>query len=267
MDRSDRHYLKRSLAVSAGLHLMLVPLLIATMPALLGADLSATAAAFSDREAVTTVSYLSIEHRARPKARPVPAPVRAVPLPAPPRLTTVAAAAPRHIAVPRLSVGRRAHVPKGPVRSVAALFEAAAPARRNVQTANSAEPQAVAAPVPALAATPAPAPSTSPVAAAALADASSPRFIDVPQGGWGQNFERPIVADDAALADLRSRYHDVARVSVEVDDSGHATHVFLPNGLADDERAELERRLMALRYVPAECNGLHCAGTLQLTLQ
>jgi hypothetical protein len=109
-----------------------------------------------------------------------------------------------------------------------------------------------------------PTPSATP--AATVAEASSTRGIEVPPGGWGQNFESPIVADDATLAELRARYHDVAGVSVEVDDSGHATRVTLPNGLPDDVRADLERRLLELRYVPAECNGLRCAGTLAFSL-
>ena len=264
MDRSDRNYLKRSLAVSAGLHLLMLPLLIATLPALLGADLATTALAFSDRETVATVSLLSIEHRPRPKpARPAAAPPHALA----PRLRTASASVKQRIAVPHLIVGRRSRAPAAPVRAVASLFEAAAPARRSVQGSEGTEGQATGeAAVPVPAPTPPPTPSPSPTAAA-LADAGSTRGLDLSQGGWGQNFEQPIVADDAALTELRSHYHGVARVSIEVDEAGHATHITFPSGLADDERAELERRLMALRYVPAECNGLHCAGTLQLSLQ
>jgi hypothetical protein len=42
--------------------------------------------------------------------------------------------------------------------------------------------------------------------------------------------------------------------------------VALPASLAADARTELERKLMEMRYVPAECNGLRCQGTLELVL-
>ncbi|MBD5656323.1 MAG: hypothetical protein IAI50_14255 [Candidatus Eremiobacteraeota bacterium] len=88
----------------------------------------------------------------------------------------------------------------------------------------------------------------------------------MPPGGWGQSFEKPLIADDAALADLRSRYHARSAVTVDVDEAGHATRIVLPSGLTDDVRAEIEKRLRELRYVPAECNGLRCDGTLQILI-
>ena len=109
--------------------------------------------------------------------------------------------------------------------------------------------------------------SASPAAAApAQVAESSAHGVDVPPGGWGQSFDKPLVADEAALADIRSRYHGGTAVTIDVDEAGHATHVTLPSGLPDDVRAEIERRLREMRYVPAECNGLRCVGTLQITI-
>jgi len=86
----------------------------------------------------------------------------------------------------------------------------------------------------------------------------------MPPGGWGQSFGHPLIADDAQLAELKSRYHLTAAIAIEVD--GHAMRVALPASLAAHARTELERKLMEMRYVPAECNGLRCQGTLELVL-
>ncbi len=90
----------------------------------------------------------------------------------------------------------------------------------------------------------------------------------MPPGGWGQSFEKPLIADDAALSALRAEVHAATPIVavVDVDDGGHVTHVTLPSSLDDDARADLERRLRELRFVPAECNGQRCDGTLQLLL-
>ena len=100
------------------------------------------------------------------------------------------------------------------------------------------------------------------------ASKSANELADVPSGGWGQSFSKPLVADDDALASLRATLHATGPLVAEVtvDDTGHATHATLPASLADDVRAEIERRLLALRYVPAECNGLRCSATLSIAL-
>jgi hypothetical protein len=47
-----------------------------------------------------------------------------------------------------------------------------------------------------------------------------------------------------------------------VDERGHATAVTFLAALADTESTEeLRQKLLALIYVPAECDGLACAGT------
>ena len=42
---------------------------------------------------------------------------------------------------------------------------------------------------------------------------------------------------------------------------GHTAHES-----AEEAREEIVQRLSAVRYVPAECNGLRCAGTLVVSL-
>jgi len=272
--RPDRTYFKRSLAASAGLHFLLLPLLIAAVPAMLGFEWIAATSNSTDRDA-TSISYLTIEHRA--------AKVRSVVAHHAPAHRSVArnsalaargplqSLAPRHRAAAALAsraseplnAGARAHSATESASTVA-LVRSAAAARSGIAPRNQPPSEAERPVAPqALSAVPSPSPSPSPQAAA---DSGSVRIVDVPAGGWGQNFEQPIVADDGQLADLRARYHEAARASIEVDDAGHATHVTLPTGMTDDQRTDLERRLMALRYIPAECNGLHCSGTLILTL-
>ena len=87
---------------------------------------------------------------------------------------------------------------------------------------------------------------------------------DLSAGGWGQNFAKPLIADETALDDLRAKYHGSAKVSV--DETGRAVKVVVSNGLPPDVRLEIETRLLSLQYVPAECNGLRCSGTLSVTL-
>lgn len=98
-----------------------------------------------------------------------------------------------------------------------------------------------------------------------IARAAGASADDAP-GGWGQTFARPLVADEAELAALRSRFPGIRTIAIDVDASGRAIHVAIPASVTGDARAELARTLLALRYVPAECNGLRCTGTMQLAL-
>ena len=110
----------------------------------------------------------------------------------------------------------------------------------------------------------APSPTATPLAeTVALAQNHAP--IDAPNGGWGQS-AKPIVEDDDELVKLRAAAHASGKVSIEIDDRGNATRVTLPPSLSSDLRAELEKEFLAMHYLPAECNGLKCVGTLQLTL-
>jgi hypothetical protein len=94
--------------------------------------------------------------------------------------------------------------------------------------------------------------------------AMATQATELSTGGWGQNFANPLLADETALDDLRAKYH--ASASVQVDETGHAVKVVVKGGLPPDAQTEIEKLLMSLRYVPAECNGLRCGGTLQLVI-
>jgi hypothetical protein len=277
----NRLSLKRAVFVSTALHLLLASLLVTStsLVALGGGPFSA-----SETTETTRVSYLSIErsrrvperrtqvrpvpavqdrptvavvfhprlrvapHKSASHARPKTTPVRdepTQPAPGPARevsarpagriALTLATAAPERLAD---AIDQRAESPE-PVREPT----------RNVETAP---------PTPAPTATPAPTP------AAQLAETSA-HGGDASSGGWGQTFEKPLVADEAALAELRSRYHAGAAL-VEVDDTGRAIAITLPAGLSGDVREQLEKRLRELRFVPAECNGLRCNGKLQIRI-
>ncbi|MGH7728627.1 MAG: hypothetical protein ACREM2_07550, partial [Vulcanimicrobiaceae bacterium] len=84
-------------------------------------------------------------------------------------------------------------------------------------------------------------------------------------GGWGENYGEPVAMDDGTLAALRAEFGTLT-AKIVVDADGHANAVALPASLSDAARAEIVRRLEALRYVPAECNGLRCTGTLVLAI-
>jgi hypothetical protein len=89
---------------------------------------------------------------------------------------------------------------------------------------------------------------------------------DVPAGGWGQSFEHPLIADDGALSDLRAKYHFAAAITVDIDQNGRAVKIDFPPAVPADVRDEIEKRLTALRYIPAECNGLRCAAPLTVRI-
>lgn len=265
----NRISLKRALGASTLLHVLLGPLLIAGPTLALGEALSRD----TGPTETTRVSYLRLE-RQRPRPRVIAA--RRAPLVA--RITRPASTE-SNVARPRvaLAVQRRREAPRTPslVRSATATAaDVAKPGdvalERSRQTIaqpdESREPTGDSAPQPVEAApTETPTPAVATPAPARVVEASA-RGIDVPPGGWGQSFERPLVVDETALSELRAHYHAASTVTIEVDETGHAIRISLPAGLADDVRAELEKRLRELRYVPAECNGLRCTGTLQVLL-
>lgn len=216
------------------------------------------------------MATLTIEHHVAPKRHAAPAKLKravhviaAAPAPEEQRPER---AAPRPVQRPsranasRPLLTRASHVHQMPV---AVLLSTAPPERAAAQAVSAKAAVPLATPAPVVTATAAPTLSASPAADERRVAESG---IDVPAGGWGQSFEKPLVADDAALSALRAKYHVIAAIVVAVDQDGHATSISLPGGLSDDIRADIERRLRELRYVPAECNGLRCDGTLQITL-
>ena len=254
--------LKRAIGISAVLHLLFVPLLFVVEP-FVGSGGEQPEGAALERHSV--VATLTIEHRI--KAAPVRAAARIAQVPVQPQATHEKR---RPIAPPRvvhdapvagLPAERAVHVerPSAATGEEGPSEKKRAPA--TVQPASRAPDLE--------ATTPGPAPSAVASAAAvavALSEKTAPeRGSEASAGGWGQNFDNPMLPDEATLADLKAKYH-VAGITIKVDESGHALRVIVPSGVPEEAREEIVQRLSAVRYVPAECNGLRCAGTLVVSL-
>jgi hypothetical protein len=245
--------MSRALVYSSGLHVLaalLIGFLLAT-PFLTGRERGETVQVAAENAAPPTLLALERGRRRAPAARQV---VRPGPLaPAPPAASPLApAVATRKVAhrSDLVATVAAAALPK-PGVAAAAVVEAP-PAAARVAPAAAAAPV-----VAAVAEHEAAAASPSPVALATQAS-------EVPAGGWGQNFESPILADESALSDLRAKYHGLAKV--QVDESGRALRVEVKGSLSPEARDEIEKFLLSLHYVPAECNGLRCSGSLVVTL-
>ena len=125
----------------------------------------------------------------------------------------------------------------------------------SVTPVRPAQPAALPVAVPEPAPTPAPTPSPTPPPKLALAAGA---------GGWAQNYparfmETSLVPALQALLGV----HQHLRISVGED--GHATQVVFVTRVADPElRAEVERRLLQTPYLPAECSGMPCNGTVDV---
>ncbi len=253
--------LRSAIGISAALHLLLAPFFL-SLPLFMGTGTSTTGGLAFDRQSVVTT--LTIVHR-RKARHDVAAKVAHAPRPTHPEVV-----AHRRIAPPRAV--RDAALPGAVSEGVVKL--ASAPRVIRAEGGPAAPSAVPGTPQPAVEAqgaiVPTPAPTPSPVptlaaAAVAVAPKAAPdRGSDASAGGWGQNFDSPI-ADESELADLKAKYH-IGRVTIQVDENGHAVRVQLPANVGADVRDEVLQRLNALHYIPAECNGLRCAGTLVLTL-
>jgi hypothetical protein len=239
--------------MSVLLHLCAIPLFAAIFveaPIPLPEAVSVTSGAFS----------ATIEHRATHHA--------------PARTVTHTAPVPQHVAVQpapaktfvkttQTSARRAAGSPKHAAQQLAVAAQAQPQAQSASERAT--EPPAASATDNAVSRAPTSAPT----------DASNPgpapsaevgRSVEpAPPGGWGQNFRDPTVLDDTAVKDLRARYPQGIVAHIEVDADGHPTKVSIEGTALDpDARAAIEKQLTALRYVPAECNGLPCAASFDL---
>lgn len=273
--KTDRNSLGRAAIASLALHLLAVPLFT---PAGVAHDTRfARAEAGGDETThVSTITFdrahrrrsLAAVERPRPHhALPPVARIARVAAPAKPAREPAGLVAARHVA----SVGgggRSAEARTTTHRpGIALALETAAPERDPAPRSRPAIVREVETPAPPsapekpAATPPAPAAHDTPIAvAAALHDG------DVAPGGWGQSFAKPLVADETTLATLRAKYRGLRAIAIDVDASGHATRVEIPESVTGDAREELARVLSSARYVPAECNGLRCTGTLVLVL-
>ena len=117
-------------------------------------------------------------------------------------------------------------------------------------------------PSPPVATPPPSAPSAPPMQPATPAAAVAANF----GGLFSQNYP-PALAAAADLAQIRALLDRSARilVDVDVDETGRATGVHFLAPVSDPEiEGQIRAKLLALHYVPADCNGLHCDGTLEI---
>ena len=258
--------LKRALGFSAVLHLILGALFLSgDLLAVHGAEY----AAGRDAAETTHISYLTFDRRPKTQPKPVVERAVAVRTEAAPRANRASAPARQPLPIPERAVSGKPAARAKDARFMPALTTGSQD-ERSPQTVVA---RAVAPPV-VTSATAHETPEAMHAAAVAAAPAAAPPVqaaeasvhgIELPPGGWGQ-IDKPLIADEAALADIRSRYHAGSAVTIEVDEAGHAIRISLPDDLTGDARLELEKRLRELRYVPAECNGLRCGGTLQISI-
>jgi len=129
--------------------------------------------------------------------------------------------------------------------------------RRDAQHAAAAPPEAVIA-------TAAPAAVSAATNAPAAAPAPSPVVAQREEGigNFGETY--PASIEPTARGTLLAGASGVL-VRIAVDENGRATAIEFVRGPADATlRDELRTRLLAAHFIPAACNGLRCAGTLEL---
>jgi hypothetical protein len=104
-----------------------------------------------------------------------------------------------------------------------------------------------------------PAPTTPP---ATPAPTPVPAQRDEGIGNFGETY--PASVEPTLRASLFAGISGID-VRIAVDESGHATSVEFVRAPADAaQREELRSRLLAARFIPANCNGLRCSGTVEL---
>ncbi len=104
-------------------------------------------------------------------------------------------------------------------------------------------------------------PTPTPTPAPAVTPAEQPTLGPNGPGVYGQN-RRADLANGLTTADLAAVAGGSFHVRITVDENGRARDVvFLTTPRNADD---LRRRLLAARYLPAECDGLYCEGTIDL---
>lgn len=203
-------------------------------------------------ERVLLATMIRIEHRETPRPAPVvraAPPLAAAALSRPPLLHVAHTVA--HAQRALVVASERRFSPRAFRASVAK--HVAAPAVVAVLATPAAAATAVAAGTTA-AATASPVPS--PIAA----------VRDDGIGNFGETY--PAAVDPSARGALFGGIAGPYLIRITVDETGRATAVEFVRAPADPgATAELRSRLMAARFIPAACNGLRCAGTLELSHQ
>ncbi len=204
--------------------------------------------------AITTV-------RRRPR-QPAPAKLPVVRVTRP---ETVAVASPAPLRAVRAIVRQREPAAPAAVKIARRAPRVAHPQAAPVHAKIAAAGIALLAPPTPEAATPTPTPTPAParpaVSPTAAATAAAPNSFG---GLFSQNYP-PALPATSILDTIRTRLGGHGRIRIDVDETGHATAVHFSDAgdaaAADDIRAQL----LALSYVPADCSGLHCDGTLEIS--
>lgn len=149
--------------------------------------------------------------------------------------------------VVRVAVRGDLHTPAADAAPTALPDEAAAPIPAQDAGVASAAPS------------PTPEPTPSPLAVVARGSGGIP-------GGFGQN-QPATFYQQASAGALRSRLAARDVVRIRVDESGRATDVQFVRFNGDESaRSDLREALLGLRYLPAECDGMRCEGSIELRL-
>jgi hypothetical protein len=203
-------------------------------------------------ERMLLVGQIRIEHRPPP---PIPHVRRAPAAPAPvqqqaarPVIHTIVATGRATRAMLVATEARAAYVPQNaaapkqmPVANYAPARLAAAAAQQKTDAASQSVPTA-----------PPASPAPSPVAA---------RGEDG-IGNFGETY--PASVEPSLRATLFAGISGIV-VRITVDESGRATSIEFVRAPADTtQREELRTRLLAAHFIPANCNGLRCTGTVEL---
>jgi len=105
-----------------------------------------------------------------------------------------------------------------------------------------------------------PAPTSAPAASPAPSPVAAQREDGI--GNFGETY--PASVEPALRATLFAGISGIV-VRITVDESGRATSIEFVRAPADTaQREELRTRLLAAHFIPANCNGLRCTGTVEL---
>jgi hypothetical protein len=235
---------RTAIGISIALHCCVLALL-ATIP---GATFPAT----DPDERALLVGQIRIEHRPPPKIavprRAPAAPAAAQQQAARPVIHVLIATGRASRAMVVATEARAAYVPQSapapkerPVVNEASTRIAAVATQPNTQTASQSTANA-----------PPASPAPSPVAA---------RGEDG-IGNFGETY--PASVEPSLRATLFAGISGIF-VRITVDEGGHATSIEFVRAPADTaQREELRTRLLATHFIPANCNGLRCTGTVEL---
>ena len=106
-----------------------------------------------------------------------------------------------------------------------------------------------------------------PTTAATDAPTATPTEAPIGHGDgglFGQNYPA-LPSPRNAFAAIRARIAGHFRIRVHVDETGHATAVSFLTPLGDAAlRDDVRATLLALTYVPADCDGLRCADDVEI---